>query len=135
MDNKKSGRITARISPMLRARLDSISENYGPNDATIAEDALSALCDYVEAAGKYQRPMKMVYAGKNGVFPTPTNPDRWQMNESPPEATPKATPHTTVREELKPVPPAATAPQSTPTVPAPRPRQSPSRSGEREKRG
>jgi hypothetical protein len=65
MEDKKSGRISVRLTGKLRERLNNITAAWGPNDVTMAEDALTALCDYVEAAGKYQRPMKMVYAGKN----------------------------------------------------------------------
>lgn len=59
---KKSGAINGRISGGLRARLDAISERHGVGDATMLEDALTALADFVEKSGRYERPMNMVSA-------------------------------------------------------------------------
>lgn len=59
--SKKTSAINARISDDLRGRLSEISRRYGPNDSTMVEDALSALADCVERAGKYLRPMKMTF--------------------------------------------------------------------------
>ncbi len=61
MPDKKSATIGSRLSPLLRHRLNEITRRYGPVDATMLQDALSALADYVEAAGKYARPIKMVF--------------------------------------------------------------------------
>jgi hypothetical protein len=61
MEEKKGGTVNARIGTDLRRRLDEISRRWGPTDSTMVQDALSALADYVETSGKYQRPMKMVF--------------------------------------------------------------------------
>jgi hypothetical protein len=76
LEEKKSAAINGRISGRLRQRLDRISERYGPNDARMLEDALSALCDYVEAARKYESPMRMISADDtfSGVNEGPDDP-------------------------------------------------------------
>lgn len=56
---KKGGAINGRISTELRGRLTRITERWGPNDTTMLEDALSALADYVDRHGSYERPMRM----------------------------------------------------------------------------
>lgn len=60
--NKKTGAINGRISGTLRKRLDAIFDKHRVTDAQMLEDALTALADHVEAAGKYEWPMKMVSA-------------------------------------------------------------------------
>lgn len=62
LDLKKTGRISARISGKLRARIDAINEKHGTSDVRLAEDALTALADYVELQGRYERPVRMVRA-------------------------------------------------------------------------
>ncbi len=42
--------------------MDAIYEKYGVTNSQMLEDALNALCDYVDAAGKYDRRMVMVAA-------------------------------------------------------------------------
>ena len=66
--SKKTGAINARISSELRGRLSEISRRYGPNDATMVEDALSSLADCVERSGKYLRPMKMMFDEDDDSF-------------------------------------------------------------------
>ena len=61
MKSKKSGAIGSRLDPALRSRLDKIAERYGISDATMLQDALTALADYVAEAQRYVRPMKMVF--------------------------------------------------------------------------
>lgn len=61
MGRQKEGYIGGRIGEPLRARLDEIARRFGPADTTMLEDALSALCDYVEANSAYRRPMKIVF--------------------------------------------------------------------------
>lgn len=57
----KTAAFNQRIRPELRARLDRIFSNYGVPDAVIAEDVLSAVADYIEGAGGYKRPIRVVF--------------------------------------------------------------------------
>ena len=65
---KKTGAINGRIPAELRTRLDAIGERYGVSDAVMLADALTALADFVEAAKKYERPMRMVQTVTRGVM-------------------------------------------------------------------
>lgn len=56
----KTSSIGGRISDDLRRRLTAITERYGPVDTRLLEDALTALADFVEAEGRYVRPVRMV---------------------------------------------------------------------------
>lgn len=60
---KRTHTFGAKISEQLLSRLENIEELYGPSSGVIAVDALTALADYVEKAGAYRRPMRMVWAG------------------------------------------------------------------------
>ena len=59
MAQQKAGFIGGRINGPLRIRLTRINERFGPSDTVMLEDALSALANYVERHGKYERPMRM----------------------------------------------------------------------------
>lgn len=61
MGRQKNGFIGGRIGEILRGRLNKIAADYGVNDTRMLDDALSALANYVEASGRYRRPMAMVY--------------------------------------------------------------------------
>ena len=63
MREKKTAAVNTRVEPRLKERLDHITERFGVSITTQVEDALSALADYVERIGKYERPMRMESAG------------------------------------------------------------------------
>jgi hypothetical protein len=69
IEQKKTGRIAGRISGDLRMRLDRITERFGAIDATMLEDSLTALADFVERLGRYERPMRMVLEGEAARLP------------------------------------------------------------------
>lgn len=75
---KKTGTINGRISAQLRARLDAIYTKHAVSDSEMLQDALNALANYVEKAGGYHRPMRMVAAGPE--YPLPQTRD---LNEPP----------------------------------------------------
>ncbi|HEX2101464.1 MAG TPA: hypothetical protein VHF69_12410 [Candidatus Synoicihabitans sp.] len=61
MAGKKSATIGGRIDGELRERLDRITRRFAVTDAAMLDDALTALADYVESRGRYERPMAMIF--------------------------------------------------------------------------
>lgn len=66
--NGKKWSVSARIDDDLHRRFSMVSARFGVSDTQMITDALEALCDYVVAAGKYERPMKMVYDQEQAGF-------------------------------------------------------------------
>lgn len=63
---KKTAAVTARIPDDLRARLDAIHAKHMTGDTAVITHMLTAFCDYVEASGKVELPIKITPAKDTG---------------------------------------------------------------------
>lgn len=66
-DLKKTAQLGGRITQDLRDRMDTIYDKYGVTASQLMQDALEALCDFVEAEGKYDRRFRVVRAETLGL--------------------------------------------------------------------
>lgn len=60
----KTGFVSVRVPTILRRKIDLMCESYRLDKATVIQDVLLALTDYVASEGKYRWPVKIVYDQK-----------------------------------------------------------------------
>jgi hypothetical protein len=58
---KKTALLNTRIQPRLKARILAVEARHGVPAAVMIEDSMTALCEAVERAGVYRRPMHIVF--------------------------------------------------------------------------
>lgn len=71
----KEPRISVRVSPELKKRIETVTENTGVDEATIVRNCLEAVCDSVEACGTL-------------IFPLELAPARLPLRRSNPNSSP-----------------------------------------------
>lgn len=79
----KEARISVRVDPALKARIDSVCQQTGVDEPTLVRNCVEALCDYVEETGSVTFPLKVApkkSVASVGVLPAT---DRIALNEKP----------------------------------------------------
>lgn len=57
----KDATLRARARPSLKARVAAIWEDHRVSESDLINDAVEAVCAYIEANGRYRRPIAVVY--------------------------------------------------------------------------
>ncbi len=58
---KKTATLNTRVRPELKVRILAVEARHGVPMAVMIEDCMTALCEAVERAGGYRRPMHIVF--------------------------------------------------------------------------
>ena len=69
-------RISVRVNPLLKNRIETVTQRTGVDEATLVRACLEALCDHVERHGKISFPLALDAPGNAPVPPPKTQPLR-----------------------------------------------------------
>ena len=79
----KDARISVRVDPALKDRIDAVCQQTGVDEPTLVRNCVEALCDYVEETGSITFPLKISPKKSAGIAGALPATDRVNLNEKP----------------------------------------------------